>query len=65
MLNTMNNALEFFKKMDIVIDRDISYRALYKQIKDPEVKKGMFFMLEFVKNMAHQRPGTDTRVQNN
>jgi uncharacterized protein YjgD (DUF1641 family) len=65
MLNTMNNALEFFKKMDIVVDRDISYRTLFKQLKNPEVKKGLFFMLEFVKNMAYQKQELNKIIQNN
>jgi uncharacterized protein YjgD (DUF1641 family) len=41
--------------MHIVIGRYISYRALFKQLKDSEVKKGLFSMLEFVKNMAYQK----------
>jgi uncharacterized protein YjgD (DUF1641 family) len=38
--------------MDIVVDKDISYRQLIKDLRDPEVKRGLAFMLEFVKNMA-------------
>ena len=52
MLSSMNNALGFFKKMDIEVDKDISLFELMKKARDPEVKKGMYFMLEFVKNMA-------------
>lgn len=52
MLSSMNNALGFFSKMDIEVDRDVSLFDLMKKARDPEVKKGMYFMLEFVKNMA-------------
>lgn len=54
MLSSANNALGFFQKMDIQIDSDISTWQLIKQLKDPDVKKGMAFMLEFLKNMANQ-----------
>jgi len=57
MLQTVNSALQFFKKMDITIDRDISYGMLLKEIRDPEVKKGLLFMLEFVKSMAKPNNG--------
>lgn len=52
MLTTMNNALGFYKKMDIDVDDDVSYRRIVKELKDPEVKRGLYFMLEFVKSMA-------------
>ncbi len=54
MLSSVNNALSFFSKMDIIIEKDFSTWQLIKKAKDPEVKKGMAFMLEFVKNMAKQ-----------
>jgi len=57
MLQTVNSALQFFKKMDITIDRDISWGMLLKEIRDPEVKKGLLFMLEFVKSMAKPNNG--------
>jgi uncharacterized protein YjgD (DUF1641 family) len=52
MLSSVNKALGFFQKMDIDVQKDISYFNLIKQLKDPEVKRGLSFMLEFVKNMA-------------
>ncbi len=52
MLSTMNNALGFYRKMDIVVDRDVSYREIFKEMRKPEVRRGIVFMLEFVKNMA-------------
>ena len=52
MLQTINNALSFFRKMDIHVEKDISYYQIMKEMKNPEVKKGIIFMLEFLKNMA-------------
>ena len=52
MLSTIDNALGFFRKMDIIVEKDISYFKMMKELRNPEVKKGMFFMLEFLKNMA-------------
>ncbi len=52
MLSTMNNALGFYRKMDIVVDSDVSYREIFKELKKPEVKRGLVFLLEFVKSMA-------------
>lgn len=52
MLSTMNNAVGFYKKMDIDVDHDVSYRTIIKELKDPEVKRGLVFLLEFVKSMA-------------
>lgn len=52
MLSTMNNAVGFYKKMDIEVTEDVSFRKIIQELKDPEVKRGLVFMLEFVKNMA-------------
>ncbi len=56
MLATINNALGFFKKMDIEVKEDISIMKIVRQIQDPEVKRGIYFMLEFVKKMAVNPP---------
>lgn len=53
MLSTTNNAIGFYKKMDIIIEKDVSYLNLLKKLKDPEVKRGLAFMLEFTKSMAN------------
>jgi uncharacterized protein YjgD (DUF1641 family) len=52
MLNTINNALSFFRKMDIEVEKDISYFQIMREMRNPEVKQGIVFMLEFLKNMA-------------
>lgn len=52
MLGSVNNALEFFEKMDVVVRDDVSLFSLLKQMRNPEVKRGLAFALEFIKNMA-------------
>jgi len=51
-LQTVENAIGFFRKMDIEVTQDITYRDIFKEFRKPEVKQGLIFMLEFVKNMA-------------
>jgi uncharacterized protein YjgD (DUF1641 family) len=58
MLSTVDNALSFFKKMDISIDKKISYYQLFKELRNPETKRGIIFMIEFIKNMAKSDNGS-------
>ena len=59
MLQTIDNALGFFRKMDIVVEKDVSYFQIMKEMRNPEVKKGIIFMLEFLKNMAKPNEQTN------
>jgi len=61
MLTTVDNALGFFRKMDITVEKDVSYFQILKELKNPEVKKGMIFMLEFIKNMAKPNNSSITK----
>jgi uncharacterized protein YjgD (DUF1641 family) len=64
MLGTIDNALGFFRKMDITVEKDISYFQIMKELRNPEVKQGIVFMLEFIKNMAKPNQKTLTENQN-
>ncbi|RMF59868.1 MAG: DUF1641 domain-containing protein [Calditrichaeota bacterium] len=57
MLVTLNNAVGFYKKMDIDVKENVTFREIFKQLKDPEVKRGLVFLLEFVKSMANPTNG--------
>jgi uncharacterized protein YjgD (DUF1641 family) len=48
----VNNALYFFQKLDVVVDEKISYWQLMKEINDPEMKRGLAFLIRFMKNMV-------------
>ena len=62
MLSTIDNALGFFRKMDITVEKDISYFQIMKELRNPEVKQGIIFMLEFLKNMA--KPNSKLLTEN-
>jgi uncharacterized protein YjgD (DUF1641 family) len=64
MLSTIDNALGFFRKMDITVDKDVSYFQIMKEFRNPEVKQGIIFMLEFIKNMAKPNINILTENQN-
>ncbi len=68
MLSSVINAMGFFQKMDIEIHDDISLWKLWRKANTPEVKKGLAFMLEFVKNMAqngkHLNPTQTLKKEN-
>jgi uncharacterized protein YjgD (DUF1641 family) len=64
MLSTIDNALGFFRKMDITVQKDVSYFQIMKELRNPEVKQGMIFMLEFIKNMAKPNKNLLTENQN-
>jgi len=52
MLSSVNNALTFFQKMDVVVEQKVSYWSLLKELRDPELKRGMAFIIRFMKNMV-------------
>jgi len=52
MLGTINNMVGFYKQMDIVVAEDISLIKLLKELKDPQTRRGLAFMIQFLKNMA-------------
>ncbi len=46
-----SNALEQIQNIEIDTGKDISYRSLFRQLRDPDVRKAMAFMLEFIKSV--------------
>lgn len=52
MLTTVNNALGFYKKMDIMVEKEIGYWKILKELRDPETRRGIAFTIQFLKNMA-------------
>jgi uncharacterized protein YjgD (DUF1641 family) len=53
MLGSINNAVHFFQKMDVVVDQKITYWHLMKELRDPELKRGLAFVIQFMKNMVY------------
>jgi uncharacterized protein YjgD (DUF1641 family) len=61
MLGSINNAMHFFQEMDVVVDQKITYRHLMKELRDPELKRGIAFVIQFMKNMVY--PNGDQKDQ--
>lgn len=53
MLHTVNNALNVYKQLDIVVSKDVSLIKLMKELNTPEVKRGLAFAIQFLKNIAN------------
>lgn len=51
-LNTVNNALGFFQKLDVEVEQEISYWQLFKELRDPEMRRGIYFMIQFMKSIV-------------
>ncbi|MFZ1731414.1 MAG: DUF1641 domain-containing protein [Bacteroidota bacterium] len=58
MLHTINNALNVYKNLDITVEGEISTMKLLRQLNSPEVRRGLAFMAEFLKNIANPDNGT-------
>ncbi|MGC8595688.1 MAG: DUF1641 domain-containing protein [Candidatus Kryptoniota bacterium] len=52
MLDLVKNATSFFEKMSIVPADNVTYLSLLKELRKPEVKRGIAFLIEFVKNIS-------------
>lgn len=53
MLQTINNALNVYKKLDITVEGDVSIMKLAREMNSQEVRRGMAFMVQFLKNLAN------------
>ena len=62
MLSAINNALSVYKNLDIKVDEKISYRELLRQARTPEMRRGLAFGIQFLKNLAATENVTATRV---
>lgn len=58
MLHTINNALNVYKQLDITVEGEVSTMKLLRQMNSPEVRRGLSFMAEFLKNLANPANGT-------
>lgn len=52
MLQTVNNAINVYKKLDIEIKDDVSIYRLIKELNTPEMKRGLAFAIQFLKNIS-------------
>ncbi len=59
MLHTINNALNVYKQLDIVVKKDVSLFGIMKELNTPEAKRGLAFAIEFLKNLASPQNGKE------
>jgi uncharacterized protein YjgD (DUF1641 family) len=64
MLGSINNAVHFFQKMDVVVDQKITYWHLMKELRDPELKRGLAFVIQFMKNMVYSNGNQQNQILN-
>lgn len=62
MLQAINNALNVYKKLDITVEGDISLMRLVREMNSPEVRRGLAFMTEFLKNLADSPNSDNTSI---
>lgn len=52
MLQTINNAVSVYKSLDIEVSEKVTLFSLLREFNKPEMKRGMAFAIQFLKNMA-------------
>ncbi len=63
MLHTVNNAISIYKNLDIEITEKVTLFSLFKELNSPELKKGLAFAVQFLKNVANPRNGKDVNKE--
>lgn len=58
MLQAVNNALSVYKNLDIEVDKDVSLFSLLKELRTPEMKRGLAFAVKFLQSLAAQNEKT-------
>jgi uncharacterized protein YjgD (DUF1641 family) len=60
-LTGINNAVKVFNKMDVGEIPDYSFWKLLREFRSPEMRKGMTFIVMFMKNLANfNEPNSET-----
>lgn len=62
MLQAINNAVGVYKNLNIQVEKDISLFGLMKELNTPEVKRGLAFAVQFLKNLANES-NTNNQIQ--
>jgi uncharacterized protein YjgD (DUF1641 family) len=54
MLQAMNNAVNVFQKLEVDDIPEYSIWKAMKEMRSPEMKKGIGFMISFLKNLSNE-----------
>ena len=52
MLQTLNNALGVYRQMDIDVPEQVSLISIMKELRTPEMRRSMIFLIKFLQNLA-------------
>jgi uncharacterized protein YjgD (DUF1641 family) len=62
MLHAVNNALNIYKKMDLEVEDNVSFLTLLREMNTPEARKGMAFVIRFLKSVVSQNGTPSTNA---
>jgi uncharacterized protein YjgD (DUF1641 family) len=65
MLNAIDNAVGVYKNLDIEVSENVSLFSLMKELNSPELKRGLAFGIQFLKNLANKQLTEVEEVQTN
>lgn len=52
----LNDAVSVYKNLDIKVDEKISYWELFKSARTPEMRRGIAFGFQFLRNLSNPEP---------
>lgn len=52
MLETINNALHFFQYLGENVQEKVTFRDIFRELKDPQTRRGMVFAIHVLKNLT-------------
>lgn len=52
MLQVVNNGLSVYRKLNIQVDEEVSLRQLFREMRSPEMRRGLAFLIRFLKSIA-------------
>jgi len=65
MLSSLNNALSFYRYMSIKVEKNVSIWKILKELRDPEMRRGIIYLIQFLKNMAGQNGNHKNKPKTN
>lgn len=61
MLQAINNAVEVYKKIDFDAVEEFSLWHAFREVNKPEMRRGLGFLIVFLRNLSAHTPGSATR----
>lgn len=55
MMQAINSALAVYRTLDVSVPAEVSYRSLLRDLHSPETRRGLAFLLRFLRDIAQER----------